>query len=56
MANKLKAQVYEVRAAIAKEHARVIRKQNPDWTLQQVNSAAYRAADLQIKRGEVRIS
>ncbi len=56
MANKLKAQNQEVRAEIAKKLAKDIRRKNPSWTLQQVNDAAYKQADLQIKRGEARVS
>jgi hypothetical protein len=56
MANRLKAQNQEIRAEIAEKIAKGLKRQNPTWTLQQVNDAAYRAADLQIKRGEVRVS
>lgn len=56
MANKLKAQNQEIRAAIAKKVAKGLRRQNPSWSLQQVNDAAYKAADLQIKHGEARVS
>lgn len=56
MANKLKAQNQEIRAEIAKKIARGLKRQNPSWSLQQLNDAAYKAADLQIKRGEVRVS
>lgn len=56
MANKKKIQNNDIRREIAAGLAKAIRKQNPTWTLQQVNDAAYRATDLQIKRGEVRVS
>lgn len=56
MANKLKEQNREIRAGIARRLAKSLRRQNPGWTLQQINDAAYKAADLQIKRGEVRVS
>lgn len=56
MANKLKAQNQVIRAEIARGLAKSIRRQNPSWTLQQVNDAAYKQADLQIKRGEFRVS
>lgn len=56
MANKLKAQNLVVRANIARKIAKDLKRQNPSWSLQQLNDAAYKAADLQIKRGEVRVS
>ena len=56
MANKLKAQNQQIRAEIARKIAKGLRRHNPSWSLQQVNDAAYKAADLQIKRGEVRVS
>lgn len=56
MANKLKARNQEIRAEIARRLAKDIQRRNPSWTLQQVNDAAYKQADLQIKRGEVRVS
>lgn len=56
MANKLKAQNKEIRTEIARKLARGIRRMNPTWTLQQINDAAYKQADLQIKRGEARVS
>lgn len=56
MANKLKEQNKEIRAEIARKLAKGIKRQNPGWTLQQINDAAYKAADLQIKRGEARVS
>lgn len=56
MANKLKVRNQEIRAEIARKLAAGIQRQNPSWTLQQVNDAAYKAADLQIKRGEARVS
>lgn len=56
MANKLKTRNQEVRSEIAQKLAKSIRRLNPGWTLQQVNDAAYKQADLQIKRGEVRVS
>jgi ribose 1,5-bisphosphokinase PhnN len=56
MANRLKEQNREVRAEIARKLARGIKRQNPGWTLQQINDAAFKQADLQIKRGEVRAS
>lgn len=56
MANRLKQRNKEIRAEIAAKLAVIIARQNPDWTPQQINDAAYRQADLQIKRGEVRVS
>lgn len=56
MANRKKALNSDIRHEIAAGLAKAVRKQNPTWTLQQVNDAAYRAADLQIKRGEVWVS
>ena len=56
MANKLKQQNREIRAEIARKLARGIQRQNPDWTLQQINDVAFKQADLQIKRGEARVS
>jgi len=56
MANKLKVQNQEIRAEIAKKIARGLKRQNPSWSLQQLNDAAFKAADLQIKRGEARVS
>lgn len=56
MANKLKEQNKEIRAEIARKLARGIKRQNPGWTLQQINDAAFKQADLQIKRGEARVS
>lgn len=56
MANKLKAQNQETRAEIARKIARGLKRQNPSWSLQRINDAAFKAADLQIKRGEVRVS
>ena len=56
MANKLKAQNQEIRAEIARKIAKGLRRPNPSWSLQQLNDAAYKAADLQNKRGEVRVS
>lgn len=54
--NKKKAQFGEIRREIASKHAQVIQRQHPEWTLQQVNDAAYKLADRQIKRDEVRVS
>lgn len=51
MANKLKAQNKQLRVEIASKIAKGLRRQNPRWTLQQVNDAAFKAADLQIKQG-----
>lgn len=56
MANRLKEQNKEIRAEIARRLARSIKRKNPSWTLQQINDAAYKAADQQIKHGEVRVS
>lgn len=56
MANRLKEQNREIRADIARRIAKGLKRQNPSWTLQQINDAAFKAADLQIKRGEVRAS
>jgi hypothetical protein len=56
MANRKKALNGDIRREIAGNYAKVIQRQHPEWTLQQVNDAAYKAADLQIKRGEVRVS
>lgn len=56
MANRTKQKNREVRAEMAWRLAKDIRRQNPSWTLQQVNDAAYKQADLQIKRGQVRVS
>lgn len=51
MANKLKAQNQEIRREIANNIAKGLKRQNPSWSLQQVNDAAFKAADLQIKQG-----
>lgn len=56
MANKMKQRNSKIRAEIASRLAKDIKRRNWDWTLQQVNDAAYKQADLQIKRGEVRVS
>jgi ribose 1,5-bisphosphokinase PhnN len=56
VANKLKQQNREIRAEIASRLARDIQRRNPGWTVQQVNDLAFKQADLQIKRGEVRVS
>jgi hypothetical protein len=56
MANKKKALNSDVRREIATNLAKAIRRQHPEWTMQQVNDVAYKTADLQIKRGEVRVS
>lgn len=56
MANKTKQRNSEIRAEIASRLAKDIQRRNPGWTLQQVNDAAYKQADLQIKRSEVRVS
>ncbi len=56
MANKTKQKNREIRAEIAHRLAKGIRRQNPSWTLQQINDAAFKQADLQIKRGEARVS
>lgn len=56
MANKLKELNRPVRDVIATRVAKDLRRQNPHWTLQQIHDAAYRVADLRIKRGAVRVS
>lgn len=56
MANKKKAMNADIRREIAADLAKAIWRKNPEWTEQQVNNAAYREADLRIKRGEVRVS
>lgn len=56
MANRLKERNKEIRAEIARKLAKGIIRKNPSWTLQQVNDAAFKQADLQIKRGEARVS
>lgn len=53
MANKLKARNRKIRVELASKASKDLMRQNPGWSLQQINDAAYKAADLQIKRGEV---
>lgn len=56
MANRTKQRNSVIRAQIARKLAKRIARQNPSWSLQQVNDAAYKQADLQIKRGEAQVS
>ena len=54
--NRKKILNSDARGAIAARQAEVICRQHPDWSLQQVNDAAYRFADKAIKNGEARVS
>jgi len=56
MANKVKKQNQDTRKELAHALAPAIRRRNPDWPEARVMSEAFRSADIQIKRGEVRVS